>query len=840
MCRWSRLLLSLLTAALLATVAPLAPVRAVVPAPISDLHVVVLLEEGAPTPTPAGLGVAQLQTDGEQLVATPRAGETPRAAARRIAARHDVAGAYVDAVARTTAAGTCSISDPTCNFAAAGYSWSLGSTATSGIRASGAWSMTRGDADVVVAIVDTGIAAHPDLPTPVGGYDFFDFDTDPSDPGDFGTCGIFTYGSSWHGTHVAGTIAATADNGAGIDGVASGISLLDLRALGACGGSFTDITDSIRWAAGLSTDLYNDPWSARGIPENTRPADVINLSLGAWGYFCNEFTYTEGGVTTLYLQSAIDEARAAGAVVVAAAGNNISDAALFVPANCAGVISVGSVGRDGELAAYANRGGAVDISAPGGYLRDIDGDGDKDAADAYATMILSTYNAGTTTPGAASMGWLQGTSMAAPHVAGVAALLRSLNPSLTPDEIETALVNTARAFPNVEGDLVGCTVALCGAGMLDASAAVASLLTSQAFEHNLPGVVHLADGPIVIAASATGGGAVTVTSEDTFVCSVAGPTLTPRMPGTCSLRLDAPAAGIYTASSTTVSVMIGPAGTALTASVVINGGAVSTNNRTVAISLGFPDGVAIATLTVAGSDPIVVRLPWSGELTLPAAVGTYTVNARFEGPAFESLERSASITLVPPSVPGIIRSLVVIPGSKRATLAFGAPLSDGGSTITDYTVQYRRVGTTSWRTFTDGVRNTTGATVTGLLNGYSYEFRVRAVNAAGSGPVSTGRSVRVGAPTAPRSPVATRVTSASVRISWAAPVTSNGASIIGYRIAYRRIGTTTWRYLYDSTPATRYLRIGSLAVGARYEFMVSARNSRGYGPYSSLVTYTAR
>lgn len=330
------------------------------------------------------------------------------------------------------------------------YQWPL-LDPVSGINAEQAWGYTTGEGSVV-AVVDTGVLPHADLlPNLLLGYDMIadsfaandgnGRDADPTDPGDFvlpGECGSASgSNSSWHGTHVAGTIAAVGDNGEGVAGVAYGAKVLPVRALGKCGGYTSDIADAVVWASG---------GAVAGAPANPAPARVVNLSLGG---------QSSCGRT---MQNAIKTARSNNAVVVVAAGNSNADASQFSPANCSGVITVAAVGRDGGKAFYSNYGSMVDIAAPGGSVND----GVKENA------ILSTLNTGKRGAEADTYAYYQGTSMAAPHVSGVAALMLAANPALTPDQVESLLKSSARTFPKA------CSG--CGAGLLDANAAVQAAL----------------------------------------------------------------------------------------------------------------------------------------------------------------------------------------------------------------------------------------------------------------------------------------------------------------------------------------------------------------------------
>jgi serine protease len=327
--------------------------------------------------------------------------------------------------------------------------------ATGGINVPAAWDVSTG-ANVVVAVIDTGYRPHADLAANVlPGYDFISNaltandgngrDSDARDPGDWAQGGICPNGfpgpnrSSWHGTHVAGTIAARTNNSTGVAGVAFNAKVLPARVLGVCGGSTSDIADAIVWASG---------GNVTGVPANATPARVLNLSLGG------------GGQCSATSQNAINSARSRNAVVVVAAGNSNADAANFQPANCSGVITVAATSRDGGKASYSNFGATVEIAAPGGRTNTT------------ANGVLSTLNAGATTPGADNYEFYQGTSMAAPHVSGVVALMLSRNQTLTANQCLSLLQSTARPFPG--------SCSQCGSGIVNAAAAVSAVSTPGA------------------------------------------------------------------------------------------------------------------------------------------------------------------------------------------------------------------------------------------------------------------------------------------------------------------------------------------------------------------------
>ncbi|MFC8954407.1 S8 family serine peptidase [Streptomyces sp. NPDC057101] len=330
---------------------------------------------------------------------------------------------------------------------------------TGGMNVPAAWDKATGSG-VTVAVIDTGYAAHTDLAANVvAGYDFISTSSDardgngrdanPKDEGDWNAtdneCGAGSKASdsSWHGTHVAGTIGAVTNNTKGIAGIAYDAKIQPVRVLGKCGGSSADIADAITWASGGSVP---------GVPANANPAKVINLSLGGASSTC----------PSVY-QTAINGAVSRGTTVVVAAGNSNANTSGFTPANCSNVITVASTSREGNRSFYSNFGTIVDVAAPGGETRR--GTDTPGTVTTPQNGIYSTLNAGATTQSTENYEPYQGTSMAAPHIAGLAALLKSAKSTLTPAEIESAIKTNARPLPGT------CTGG-CGTGIADATKTV--------------------------------------------------------------------------------------------------------------------------------------------------------------------------------------------------------------------------------------------------------------------------------------------------------------------------------------------------------------------------------
>jgi serine protease len=421
-----------------------------------------------------------------------------RALAARLAADPDVEYAEPDRRMRRTAVPNDPRFTAVAGNGPAVGQWYLRAPAgevVSAVNAVSAWDVHTGNPAVLVAVLDTGVRLnHPDLAGKlVGGYDFVSDatvandgngrDADPSDPGDwittaeaatttFTDCAVAD--SSWHGTQVSGIVAAATHNGVGMAGTGRHVRVLPVRVLGKCFGFTSDIAAAMRWAAGLAV---------AGVPANPNPAKVINLSLGS-----------DGACSTTE-QQAVDAVLAAGAVVVAAAGNSAGRAP-GSPANCNGVIGVAALRHIGTKVGFSDVGTQLKIAAPGGNCVNLTG--------ACLYPILTTIDSGTRGPATStysdSANASVGTSFSSPIVAGTAGLLYSVNPALTPAQVLAALQSTARPFPSsgaapdpttgpiqtcqppgtVDQLQCYCTTTTCGAGMLDADAAVRAVLGSGA------------------------------------------------------------------------------------------------------------------------------------------------------------------------------------------------------------------------------------------------------------------------------------------------------------------------------------------------------------------------
>lgn len=427
------------------------------------------------------------------------------------------------------------------NDALYGYQWHYDV-----ISMESAWDLTTGSSDVVVAVVDSGILwsasdaskRHPDfVGRLVSGYDFISdpntaVDGDGRDPDPFDS----VTGSVYHGTHVAGTIGAASNNGVGVTGVDWQAKILPVRALGDGGGTLDDILDAVLWAAGNSV---------AGAPTNANPADVINLSLGG-SYQC-----------PASWQATIDFV-SLDTIVVAAAGNESVNTAGISPAGCAGLITVGATDFAGSRARYSNFGSRIDVMAPGGALnQDQNSDGQPDG-------VLSTGYSDFDQE--FDYYFLQGTSMAAPHVSGVVALMKALDPTLDTAAALAALRASATPLSSSQCDngdpARSLTSSDCGAGLIDAAKA---LEYTDDGEIPVPPGASLAFTPTVLDFGAgidrvdfelTNVSGTTLTWELSFY-QEAGDNPGDMLPGAFTIPAGSPSAGTLTpgASATTAIVI---------------------------------------------------------------------------------------------------------------------------------------------------------------------------------------------------------------------------------------------------------------------------------------------
>lgn len=433
--------------------------------------------------TRMGVKAHMVSQPGRDLHVMRASGLTSEALAARLAGDADVEYAVPDRIKKISALPN----DPLY-----GFQWYLqapDTTRLAATNAQAAWDMTSGSSKVVVAVVDSGVRFdHEDLaPRLVAGYDFITDDlnandgqsgrdADASDPGDYvsaadrnnaaltALCGTLSVqGSSWHGTQVAGILAAETNNSRGIAGMGGATRVLPVRVLGKCGGFDSDIIAGMRWAAGLSVP---------GVPSNPTPARVINLSLAG------------AGTCSAAYRSAIAEIRAAGTLIVAAAGNE--SGAVNEPANCPGVLAVAGIRHVGTKVGYSSHGVEVGVSAPAGNCVNVQ------VGQPCLFPFINPTNQGSTSPTANTYTGTGdntvGTSFAAPLVAGTAALMLAANPALTETDVGALIKSSATPFPldstlptcpliSADGQC-NCTTTTCGAGMLNTGSAVTAAVAA--------------------------------------------------------------------------------------------------------------------------------------------------------------------------------------------------------------------------------------------------------------------------------------------------------------------------------------------------------------------------
>ena len=734
-----------------------------------------------------------------------------------------------------------------------------------GVDSIGAWPTSTGTG-AVVAVLDTGIRTHADLAgQTVAGYDMVTDawtandgdgrDADPSDPGDFvtkddsvGHCSVRN--SSWHGTHVSGIVAAIPNNAIGVFGVAPGSKVQPVRVLGRCGGSFTDIADAVTWASG---------GAVIGTPPNATPADVVNLSLGS-KVTCPAF-----------FQAAITAARARGTLAVVSAGNSGLDASTQAPANCQGVVAVAATDDAGMRAVFSastssNYGATVDIAAPG-----------KD--------IASTWNAGTTTPGADSYGTGSGTSQAAPHVAGIAALLRAYRPAAQPAALERAITSAATPFA-ADASSLGCPTVGCGAGIANAPGALAFIATadiaapavtitppasptkstalgfSLGFDEAVTGLAttDLATGGTaagcVIGTPSGGGSAWSVNVSG---CGDGTVTLTLKAQGV----VDAVANVGPDEDETSDPVTVDRTAPASSGSIVAS----ATNGTAVAVdySAGDGPGTGVAAVQAFYSTSATLTAPQAcGSVVLGAATGTIACTIPATDATYRVFTRATDAVGNVEGAPGtaddtIVRDTVL----PTASVAPAKTASNTGGVAFTITVSEPVSGLTQDDVVLGGT--STGCAITGFASGASSASVAvtgcsdgtlvpgvkasSAVDAAGNaGPAAQANGTPVvmdtvaPSATAPSVGVRTNTTLAGtaipVTVAWSGTDNAGGAGIASWTLQRSLDGGTTWSAIGSGLTATSLAT--TLPSSGSTRFRVRAIDKAGNAAFSPVTTRSGR
>jgi serine protease len=598
-----------------------------------------------------------------------------------------------------------------------------------------AWNITTGSTGIVIADIDTGVRFdHPDLlragPASLGaafggrllpGYDFVGedqnpttgadlgtyliandgdgWDPDPSDPGDWISQAdlsnqLFSSDtaepSSWHGTRVVGVYGALTNNATGVAGMSWGPWILPVRALGKGGGYDSDIIAGIQWAAGMPVS---------GVPTNPYPADIVNLSLGG-----------TGSCPTSY-QTALTAVTGLGVLIVAAAGNGGTPgttAPVDAPGNCSvdvpGLIAVAGLRNVGTKVGYSSFGAEVGVSAPAGNCIQTSGD--------CLRSIDTTTNAGTTVPDVDAYTNEQnsnlGTSFATPIVAGVAALMRSVNANLTPAQVAARLEGSATAFPANTGNVPVCPnndassgecscppSGQCGSGMVNALSAVNAALK-----------------PIVAIAIPTSvsAGSVLDASGSLAACNPATlSTATPAPLRLVSYAWTAQPASLISAGANTPQVTVNPgSGGVLTLTVTDSAG----NSDTETVTLRANSVVSTAPASAGGSSAtacptaleITPTAPTVSESFSPSSVGenvpaTLTItltNANgfdlTQSSLSETLPAKLSIPTTETASTTCTGAAATVSNTSSAVSLSGANIPANGSCTVSVTVQSSSAG----------------------------------------------------------------------------------------------------------------------------------------------------
>ncbi len=609
--------------------------------------------------------------------------------------------------------------------------WYLQNVQPSAIDATTAWDAATGRSDIVVADIDTGIRYdHPDLNSAtlnrlLPGYDFITDvdiandgdprDSDASDPGDWVTSadvantskpfsGCTVENSSWHGTRVVGILGAIANNATGITGITWQGKILPVRALGKCGGLDSDIMDGMRWAAGLHV---------AGVPDNTHPAQIINMSLGG------------SGSCTMAQQAVVNEIVAKGVLIVVSAGNE--GGPVDSPANCAGVAGVAGLRNAGTKVGFSSLGPQVALSAPGGNCVNASG--------ACLFSLDTTSNNGVTNPGTSTytdqLNSNLGTSFSAPIVAGIAALMAGMNGNLQPAQLIARLKEGTKPFP-VSADMTvpnchvpanssdlqaaecNCNTQTCGAGMANAPGAITAALRPIAAVA-VPTTVSAGQNVILRGAGSAAACGHSISSFAWTNVSTPGNAI--QGANTSTATVVAPASGNFTVRLTVVD----DAGHQDTADVVVSSSAATSTAPAAAVNtLGCPSPVAVAlspstvsveanggqqtfTATVTNTTNTAVTWQVNGVAGGNSTVGVISTGGVYTAPM--AVPSPAAVTVTAVSAADSTKS-----ASSQVTIvpAITVSVSPGTASL---------AAASGTQLFAATVTNTTNMTVTWQVNG---------------------------------------------------------------------------------------------------------------------------
>jgi serine protease len=610
--------------------------------------------------------------------------------------------------------------------------WYEQATQPAGIDAVTAWDTTTGRSDVVIAELDTGVRYdHPDLLAAsangrlLPGYDFITNpvvandgdgrDADASDPGDWVTqadvgtatfSGCTVENSSWHGTRVAGILGALSNNATGITGITWQPKILPVRVLGKCGGVDSDILDAMRWAAGLHVT---------GVPDNTHPAQIINMSLGGTG------------ACTAAEQTVINEVVAAGVTVVISAGNE--GGPVDSPANCVGVAGIAGIRQVGTKVGFSSLGPEAALAAPAGNCVNASG--------ACLFSIDTTINNGTTTP--TTNGYTDqlnpnlGTSFSSPIVAGIAGLMTSVNSNLRPAQLIARLKEGAKPFPvssdpNVPNCHVpasstdlqtaecNCTTSTCGAGMANAPGAIKAALRPIA-AIVLPATVSAGQN---VSLAGTGSAAACNHTITTYAWSNVGNSTNPiQGANTATATVVAPATGSITVRLTVTD----DAGRQDTADVMVSA-ATATTTAPANANTGKCPASAVLPVAVAVTPTTATVQAGNGMKTFAAAVTntsntavTWSVNGVAGGNATVGMISTAGVYKAPASVPTPATVTVTATSAADTTKSASAQVTITALIAVSITPTMASVQTGMSQTFTVTVTGSSNTAVNWSVNG---------------------------------------------------------------------------------------------------------------------------